>query len=358
MHRGDIVSFVCAERRPMANTQRPSFARADRPMPSYAWFVEHLKAISRQRITTIAKPIGFTPHRRKGEWFFRDRVGRELELREAFDALMSEPETRARLEWDCSYPIRAEEEWRNRQLEERRSSLGKIVESCRFLTEELGYSEPFALPATLDDAWIMAYRNPHAARQVEVSGRSDDTFHCEIRRLIDGAPGAYGAQSFGDWEIRAFREPEPDERGFVPSGDGALAQIVATLKRHTDLLTGDRWLERAQLDAAFEDGMRRRGLLPEPGEPMPDRHPSIEDVTKRVLTEELGFVITYDSTALTPHERQMWETFRFVRGESTVELQHTDIRVPDEWSLRVDGETVAQTLDDIRSVLMRMRESA
>jgi hypothetical protein len=77
-----------------------------------------------------------------------------------------------------------------------------------------------------------------------------------------------------------------------------------------------------------------------------------------VLTEELGFVITYDSTALTPHEQQMWETFRFARGETTVELQHTDIRVPEEWSLRVDGETVARTLDDIVSALTRLRESA
>jgi len=75
------------------------------------------------------------------------------------------------------------------------------------------------------------------------------------------------------------------------------------------------------------------------------------------LTEELGFSTTYDSSTLTPHERQMWETFRFQRGHTIVELSHTDIRVPLEWSLRIDGEVVAQTLDEIRPALTRLRES-
>ena len=326
-------------------------------MLDYEWFAGHLNALSRQSIKTLVKSIGVTPHRRKGQWFFRDSLGNELELSDVFVALMNSSVGRSKVEREYSYPILADEEWRNRQLQQRHSSLKKITDSCRFLTEELGYSEPFEIPATLDKTWILAYRNEHAGRQVEVSGQSDDTFHCEIRRLVDGVPGPYRVESFGDWEIREFREPEPDDRGFVPSGDAELAQIVATLKRHIDLLNGEQWLDRAELDAAFENGMRRRGLLPDVGDER-SFPPSVEDHIKRVLTEELGFVNTYDSSMLTPHERQMWEEFRYQRGHTVVELLHTDIRVPGEWSLRVDGNVVAETLDDIVAALPRLRESA
>ncbi len=326
-------------------------------MLDYAWFAGHLNRLSRQSIKTLVKAIAVTPHRRKGQWIFRDNVGREPGLPDVFAALMNSPVARTRLEQEYSHPILAEEEWRNRQIELRRTTLEKIVDSCRFLIEELGYSEPFELPATIDNTWILAYRNAVAGRQVEVSSQSGETFHCEIRKLVDGVASAYRVESFGDWEIRAFREPAPDDPWFVADDDAALAQIVATLRRHSDLLTGERWLDRADLDAAFEAGMRRRGLLPDISEVEESIHSSIEDDVKRVLTGELGFVTTYDSSTLTPHERQMWETFRFKRGETIVELSHTDIRAPHEWSLRMNGEVVAQTLDDILPALTRLRES-
>ena len=323
-------------------------------MLDYWWFNGHLNTLSRQSIKTIVKSIAVTPHRSNGRWVFRDKTGRELELPDVFAALMNSPVGRSKLEFQYSYPIRAEEEWRNRQIELRRSTLEKIADSCRFLTTELGYSEPVELPATLDDTWILAYKNEMAGRQVEVSSQSGESFHCEIRRLVDGVPSVYRVESFGDWEIRSFREPEPDP-WFVPTGDAALAHIVATLKRHRDLLTGEAWLDRADLDAAFEEGMRRRGLLPDVGSPAPA--PTVEHEARRVLTGELGFVTTYDTSALTPHERLMWETFRFERGQTIVELAHTDIRVPSEWSLRINGEVVAETIDDILSALARLQDA-
>jgi hypothetical protein len=322
-------------------------------MLDYPWFIQHLHSLSRQRINTLVRSSGLTVHRRKGEWVFRDSRGRELATEDAFDTLVNTAQSRERMEWDYAYAARAEQEWREWQQEERRSSVAKILKSCHFLTKELGYSQPFELPATLDDVWIVAYRNGDAERQIELSGRPSESFHCEVRRMIDGVPGAYGDESFGDWEIRHFREPVSEDSGSVPAGDAALAQIVATLKRHRDLLTGEQWLNREALDAAFEDDMRRRGLLPEPGAPPPSS--TVEEETRRFLTEELGFVITYDSTALSPHEREMGETFRFQRGETTVELLHTDNRVPDEWSLLIDGEVVARTLDDIAPALARLR---
>ena len=327
-------------------------------MLDYAWFAGYVNTLSRQSIKTIVKAIALAPHRSKGLWTFRDNLGRELALPDVFAALMDSPVGRRKLEWAYSYPILADEEWRNGQIELRRATLENIVDSCRFLTGEFGYSEPVELPATIDNTWILAYRNAAAGRQVEVSSQSGETYHCEIRRLVDGVPGAYRAESFGDWEIRAFREPDPDDRWFVPAGDATLALIVSTLKRHSDLLRGETWLDRADLDSAFEAGMRRRGLLPDTADVEELRHSSIEHDVKRVLTEELGFATTYDSSSLTPHERQMWETFRFERGRTVVELSHTDIRVPDEWSLRIDGEVVAQTIDDIVPALTPLRKSA
>ena len=248
----------------------------------------------------------------------------------------------------------ADEEWLERLRDQRRASLAMISECCRFLTEDFGYSEPFAIPATIDDAWIVGYRNERAGRQIEVSGREFDRYHGEIRRLIDGVPGAYREHSFGDWEIREFRERPRKNRGFVPEGVASLTQIAETLKRHPDLLTGEAWLDRDELDAAFEAGMRRRGLLPKRGHPPPP--PTVADRARRILIDELGFAITYDSSALTPHESQMWEEFVFRRGDTTVDLQHTDIRVPDEWWLKVNGSVVAQGIDDIVAALDRLRD--
>ena len=322
-------------------------------MLDYAWFNEHVNTLSRQRLKTLVKSIAATPHHRNGRWIFRDAVGRELAPNDVFAALMDSSVGRANLEREYSYPTLAEEEWRNRQAELRRSSLEKIVDACRFLTGQLGYSEPFELPATLANTWILAYRNAQAGRQVEVSSQSGETFHCEIRTLVGGVPGAYRVESFSDWEIRAFREPEPEDRGFVATGDAALALIVATLKHHRDLLTGEGWLDRATLDAAFEEGMRHRGLLPDIGATEPAF--TVEHEVRRVLTGDLGYISTYDTSKLTPHESLMWETFRFERGQAVVELSHTDIRVPSEWSLRIDGKVVAETIDDIRAVLTRLQ---
>jgi|SRR5687767_14069660 len=174
-------------------------------MLDYAWFNGHVNTLSRQRLKTLVKSIAVTPHHRNGRWAFRDGVGRELALPDVFAALMDSSVGRSNLEREYSYPTLAEEQWRNRQAELRRSRLEKIVDACRFLTGELGYCEPFELPATLT------------------------------------------------------------------------------------------------------------------------------------------------------HERLMWEMFRFERGHTVVELSHTDIRVPSEWSLRIDGKVVAQTIDDVLSALTRLQ---
>ena len=323
-------------------------------MTDFTWFFEHLKGLSRQSAKTLVKAIGLTPHQKGREWSFRDQHGQTVDLPDVFDSLMNNAKCRSMLESAFSYPRRTEEEWQQRKAEQRRASLALIAECCRFLTDDFGYSEPFEIPATIEGAWILGFRNERARRQIEVSGRDFDRYHGEVRRLIDGTPGAYRVHSFGDWEIREFRERRQVNRRFVPEGVASLTQVVQTLKRHPDVLNGEAWLDRDELDAAFEAGMRRRGLLPKPGSPPPP--PTIEDQAKHILISELGFAITYDSSALTPHESQMWEEFVFRREDVTIDLQHTDIRVPDEWWLKVNGAVVAQGIDDIAAELARLRD--
>jgi hypothetical protein len=62
----------------------------------------------------------------------------------------------------------------------------------------------------------------------------------------------------------------------------------------------------------------------------------------RFLVEQHGFVLEFDSEALSPHEWEMWSTLRYRRGDTTVEIVNGDFRMPNEWTVKLNDEMIAR----------------
>ena len=212
-----------------------------------------------------------------------------------------------------------------------------LKESFGFLTNELGYSEPVDVPAR-EDAFIIAFRNTAAERVVEVSGQhGGDRFHCEIRRMVNGEPGSYGEHSISHAELERVREPEAAAVFVYRSFEEAVDHNAALLRRHADLLRGESWIERAEIDAAFDrDFFEEFGFTSD--HEWPGWLAEAREVAS-VLVERLGFELVFDSDTLSPHEIQLWYTLVYQRGETTVEIVLDDFRL-DEWFVRLNGETI------------------
>jgi hypothetical protein len=309
------------------------------------WFVDWVRRQSRQRLTTMGKRAGVAPYRRRDEWRFRTARGSDRTLEQVFAALQS---TRRGQQWlrdEYETPMRLADSSRRLQAEREQALRDRIVAVCDFLPREFGYSAPFALPARIKDRVIVAYRHDHAARQVEISA-DEGSFpvHCEIRRLIDGVPGAYGPDSIADWELRMMRRWFGDDEILVDR-DQILRRIATTLRKHADILRGEAWIDRENIDDRWSRQFSRKfGFSPAP-RGTPGR---LEIARERAafLVAKHGFVLEFDSSTLSPHESEMWRKLRYRRGDTTVEIANTDIRVPDEWSVRVNGVVVSAAFED------------
>jgi hypothetical protein len=156
------------------------------------WFTELVSRMSRQTLTTMGKRVGLKPFRRQGSWRFRNARGDELTLEQAFQALHDGPAGRKWLSDEHETPFRLAREAEELKRERERRLVASLTDAYRFLVTDFGYEPPVAIAARIDDCVILGYRSARAARQVEVSGDpSGYRTHCEIRRLLDGEPGAY-----------------------------------------------------------------------------------------------------------------------------------------------------------------------
>ena len=235
--------------------------------------------------------------------------------------------------------------------ERERRLVTELTDTYHFLVSDYGYEPPFTIAARIPDRVILGYRNPQAGRQVEVSGDPEGyRTHCEIRRLLDGEPGEYGLHNIAVWELRMVREPgqdpdEPFER------DAALRRNAALLRRHDDILRGSAWIERERIEEVLNrEWFEKRGLSP------PDCNaPTMLGIARRhadSLVSTHGFTLEFDSDARSPHEGQMWEELLYRRGDTTIRIVNTDIRVPREWSVQVNGRTVSELHGDFEEWLV------
>ncbi len=301
--------------------------------------------MSRQTLTTMGKRAGLKPFSRRGRWHFRDAAGEELDLTQVFQALEDSSAGQAWLRERYEYPIHSASAAEERTRQRERELVARLTDAYDFLVTDVGYEPPFPIVARVTDCVILGYRNPRAARQVEVSGNPEGYgTHCEIRRLVDGEPGEYGPHSIAVWELRMVREPgqDPDE---PQDRDAALRRTATLLRRHEDILDGTGWIDRDRIERVVSgDWFVKLGFLP-PGHDAP----SMLDIARRhaaLLVEAHGFALEFDSDALSPHETQMWRELRYRRGDTTIRIVNTDIRVQSEWSLQVNGRKVTELHGD------------
>ena len=336
-----MVSDKDSRRRPGANAGEITLE----------WFTEVVSRMSRQTLTTMGKRAGFKPFSRRGRWRFRDAAGEELDLAQVFQALEDSSAGRAWLRERYEYPIRSARAAEERTRLRERELVARLTEAYDFLVTDNGYKPPFPIVAHVADCVILGYRNPRAARQVEVSGNPEGYgTHCEIRRLLDGEPGEYGPHSIAIWELRMVREPgqdpdEPQER------DAALRRNTALLRRHEDILDGTGWIDRDHIERVVSgEWFGKLGIFP-PGRD----EPSMLDVARRhadLLVKAHGFTLEFDSDALSPHETQMWRELRYRRGDTTIRIVNSDIRVQLEWSLQMNGRSITELRGDFEEWLV------
>jgi len=315
------------------------------------WFTEVVSRMSRQTLTTMGKRAGLQPFSRQGRWHFRDGAGGELSLAQVFDTLQNSPAGQAWLRERYEYPLRSAREAEERTRELERQLVARLTEAYDFLVTDGGYEPPFPIAARVPDCVILAYRNLRAARQVEVSGNpAGYGTHCEIRRLLDGEPGEYGAHSIAIWELRMVREPgrDPDE---PMERDAALRRNASLLRRHEDILGGTGWIDRDRIERVVNDEwFGKLGIFP-PGRDAP----SMLDIARRhaaVLVKAHGFALEFDSDALSPHETQMWRELRYRRGDTTIRIVNSDIRVQSEWSVEMNDRTITELRGDFEEWLV------
>ena len=306
------------------------------------WFAAYVAELSRQTLTTMGKRAGVTPYRRQGQWRFRTAAGEDRTLEQVFAALQANPRGR---EWirDCyEGPLRRAEAQRLEEVNRRQELHDEITAAFDFLIREFDYSAPFVIPVRMDNVLVLGYRNLRAARQVEISGHADSyVTHCEIRRLVDGAPGAYGAESIGDWELRMMRRWFGDDQSLFERRAN-LQRIETTLReRGADIIRGNAWIDRQDIDRTRDRQFVRKFGPPPPSKIVESRHPL--DIARRraaFLVTEHGFVLDFDSHALSPHEWDLSDRLRYRRGDMTVEICNGDVRAADEWTVRVNGADV------------------
>ena len=322
-------------------------------MITLEWFTDLVSRMSRQTLTTMGKRAGLKPFSRQGTWGFHNAAGEELTLEQAYEVLQGNPAGREWLAEMFEMPARLAAQADELSQERTQKLEASLSESYQFLVSDFGYDPPVRIVARIDDCTILGYRNTRAARQVEVSGISYGYgTHCEIRRLVDGEPGEYGAHSIAIWELQMVREPRI-EREEQSEREGALRQNVALLKRHEDILRGTGWIDRDKIDRIVTRAWARRlGIR------LGNRNePTMLDLARNhaaFLVSAHGFTLEFDSGALSPHETLMWQELVYRRGPTTIRIANTDIRVVHEWSVELNGRRVSELQGDLDAWLVEV----
>ena len=315
---------------------------------NFEWFTGYVAQMTRQSLTTMGKRAGVTPYRRGAAWHFRTAGGEDRTLEQVFAGLQANPQGRQANPQGRQW-IRDVYEGRQRAAEaqpldevNRTQELqDEITAAFDFLCREFDYSEPFPIPVRLNNVVVLGYRNLRAARHVEISGHSDSyVAHCEIRRLVNGAPGDYTADSIADWELRMMRRRFGDDEALFERG-AILQRIEKTLRsRGADIIRGEAWIDRQDIDSKYDRQFERK--FGPPPSSSGSQHPlDIARDRAEFLVTQHGFVLDFDSGALSPHEWELWQKLGYRRGDMTVEICHGDIRDHADWEVRVNGASVS-----------------
>jgi hypothetical protein len=311
-------------------------------MMNFEWFTVYVAQMTRQTLTTMGKRAGVTPYRRGGAWHFRTASGEDRTLEQVFAALQANPQGQQWVRDVYEGRQRAAEAQRLAEVNRRQELQDEISAAFDFLSREFEYSPPFPITVRLNNIVVLGYRNLRAARQVEISGHADSyVAHCEIRRLVDGAPGAYNADSIADWELRMMRRWFGDDESLFERG-ASLRRIEKTLRsRGADIIRGEAWIDRQEIDRKYDRQFEQK-FGPPPSSSGSSQHPlDIARDRAEFLVTQHGFVLDFDSGALSPHEWELWQKLRYRRGDTTVEICQGDIRDHTNWEVRVNGATVS-----------------
>jgi hypothetical protein len=137
-------------------------------------------------------------------------------------------------------------------------------------------------------------------------------------------------------ELERVREPAAP-REVYRSFEEDIDHTIALMHRHADVLRGERWVEKSEIDAAYDrDFFKQFGFRR--GH---ERHGWLEEAREvaSVLVERHGFELVFDGDTLSPHEMGLTHELIYRRGDTTVEIVLDDIRTFD-WFVRLNGKTI------------------
>jgi hypothetical protein len=211
----------------------------------------------------------------------------------------------------------------NRPEQERAEAEAFLTESFGFLVSEFGYAPSPPIVLRTADVEVRGYVNPKAGRQVEVSGSPIGyTIAGGIRRFVSGQPAPYDQRDH--WisfhEIAEARHPQVVDRlshNLNPDyWRGAVAETAQLLRNNSDLLTGKGWIDHKPSDYSPLDEFR----------------------AAFAFLLERGFVVTFDTDTLSPHEYLVLDTLRFEKGGHRVEIGAREYY--GDWAVEYDGKLV------------------
>jgi hypothetical protein len=226
---------------------------------------------------------------------------------------------------------------------DQREAEAYLDDAFRFLVDEFGYTSIGRIPVTSDEVTVRGYVNQHAGRQVELSGHPPGvTFMGGIRKLRNGAPAPYDRDHFITFEdIAHVRLGELDDRlshNLNPNGwRGVVDTAVALLKGEPRLLTGDDWVSHSSIAAEWARHFRSNfGFVPSGNG---EDWPLGEFKSRFAFLASQGYLITYDTTTLTPHEYAVGRALHYAAGSSTVKIRCIDFR-DNDWVVTCDDRPI------------------
>ena len=224
-----------------------------------------------------------------------------------------------------------------------RDAIDYLDRAMRFLVTDFGYADIGRVPVTTDDVVVRGYRNAQAGVQVEVSGHPPgETFVGGLRRLQSGAPLPYDRNHFLSLtDVALVRNRQLDDRlshNLNPNGWKGVVDAAAELLRNSPtLLNGQDWIAHDSIAGEWRRHFQRTFGFEPAGDT--DGWPLREFKPHFAFLIDRGYVLTYDTSTLTPHEYLVTKELRYESGPRIVTIRCVDFR-EDEWMVWCDDRPI------------------